>query len=227
MNESGTGGDGASVNRASPQPTVLVTGPAGRLSMSVALRLLAARVDPADGGVLVVSDTSPARLIEQLTAEPLGLDRDALVVVDCRRTDDGEEPDAGRVRQVRNDESSRAVDREVRDGLDWLAARGIERRHFLIDSLAPGTGLPDSGAVYELAYELAMIVGTENGLGAFAVESAGLSTGDVRRLGHLFDVRVELKRGEVGPELRWTGLLGDPEDWLPVRQVDFEAADLR
>ena len=209
----------------SPEPTVLVTGSAGGSLSSVALQLLKARIGPADGIVLVVFETSPARLIQRLTAGPRGIDRDALVVVDCRRTAEPGEAETGRVRRVQPGGSHLAVDRAVLDGLDWLAAHEIERRHFLFDSLAVGEWLPDSDAVYHLAYELAMTVGAEDGLGAFVVESAGLPTDDIDRLGHLFDVRLELKRDEGTSQVRWTGLLGGSDGWLPTEQVDFRAAD--
>ena len=230
MNESGmdsADGGSAGVSPVSPQPTVLVTGATGRFPLSVALQLLEAGVEPADGAVLVVSETSPTSLVQELTSEPLGLDRDELVVVDCRRAANPDAVDAGRVRRVESHGSALAVDREVRDGLDWLADRGIERRHFLFDALTVDERLPDPDAVYDLAYELAMTVGAEDGLGAVVVDSAGLSTDDVHRLGHLFDVHLELERGEAGPQVRWTGLLDGSDGWLPVEQVDFRATDFR
>ena len=224
---SSTDGGKAGASVGAPQPTVIVSGSAGRLPSSVALGLLEARVDSADGAVLVVSEASPTSPIQKLTAEPLALDRDALVVVDCRQRGGSAELDAGRVRRVPPEGSALAVDREVRDGLDWLAEQGIERRHFLFDSLALGGPLPDADAVYDLAYELAMTVGAEDGLGAVVVDSDGLSTEEVGRLGHLFDVHVELERDETGPQMRWTGLLGGSDGWVPVEQVDFESTDFR
>lgn len=220
-------GDEMTANRPPPQPTTMVTGPADRLLESVALRLFDERAEPGDGAVVVTTRAAPQAIVGRLTAGPEGFDPRHLAVVDGRAASEPAAVEAGRLRSIAADAAPPEIEREVRECLDWLDELGVDRRHFLFDALAADRPDPDPGATYDRAYELAMTVGADEGLAVVTVDPAGLSAEAVGELAHLFDVHVRLRDDGDGPELRWTGLLGESAGWLPVREVDFGHSGFR
>lgn len=226
--ETGPANGGRSdVDTIPPQPTVMVTGTAGREMRSVAMQLFDGRAAKADGAVVVTTRESPAAVVRRLIGGPGEFDGDQLAVVDASGADDDERPDVGLLECVDPGADPEPVNETVTAGLEWLAAAGVERRHFLYDTLAADDRLQGPEAVYDRAYRIAMTVGAEDGLGLFTLDDDGLSVDVVERLGHLFDVTVEVRERRGETELRWTGLLGASDGWVSLADADLGLGGFR
>jgi KaiC/GvpD/RAD55 family RecA-like ATPase len=226
--ESGPKNGGRSeVDTISPQPTVMVTGSVGRQLRSVAIELFDQRTRPADGAVAVTTREPPTAVVRRLTAGPDGFQRERIAVVDARGTATDDEPEVGSL--IRKDPAAdpAALDEATTRSLRWLKEAGVGRRHFLYDTLATGYRLPDEETAYDRAHRIAMTVGAEDGLALFTLDDDGLSADVVERLGHLFDVHVELREHEGETELRWTGLLGASEGWVDLSEADLGVGGFR
>lgn len=229
-----------------PQPTVMVTGSGGCQLRSVAVELFDERARAADGAVVVTTRESPTTTVRRLTGGPAGFDPDKLAVVDARGSDDDpgvddpgadDDLDVGQSRHVDPGDDPAAMDEAVTAGLAWLVEADVDRRHFLYDTLATdnrpageGTAYdrpPGGETAYDRAYRIAMTVGAEEGLALFTLDVEGLSADVVERLGHLFDVHVELRERRGGTELRWSGLLGASEEWVGLAEADLGVGGFR
>lgn len=208
-----------------PQPTVMVTGSDRRDLRTVACGLFERRTAVRDGAVVVTTDESPPAVVDRLGGTPDGFDPGRLAFVDAR---DGEPGSGGGwVRQVAADAAPGTVDDAVAAGLSWLAADGVERRHFLYDTLTADGYLADPDAAYDRAYRVAMTVGAQDGLALFALDTAGLTPDVVERLAHLVDVHVEVERTDGDARLRWEGLLGASDGWVSMDDVEFGVGGFR
>lgn len=216
------------MDRIPPQPTVMVTGRAGRQRRAVAMELFAERSVDSDGAVVVTTDASPDALLDEVSDGPGGLAPEGLAVVDARGEDaNGGDPGVGWWRRVGPAVEPAALEEAVSAGLDWLADAGVDRRHFLHDTLAAEAGLVDEDGTYDRAYTVAMTVGALDGLALFTLDSDGLGENGVERLGHLFDVQVELRADREPPELRWRGLLGASDGWVALTEADLGVGGFR
>jgi hypothetical protein len=211
-------------DRQESQPTVLVSGQARALLHRVPFQLLAGRASAGDGAVVVSTRASPTVLVGRLTDGPRGLDPARLAVVDARGG--GDTPDVGWYRHVASDAEPGTLDDAVVEALDWLGGAGIERRHFLYDTLA-SAGTPDGDDAYDRAYRIAMTVGAEDGLAIFALDAGVLPEETVEELTHLFDVHLQLREHHGDTELRWTGLLGASDGWISRGETDQSVGGFR
>lgn len=203
----------------------MVTGSDRHDLRAVAAGLFDQRTAVEDGAVVVTTDESPPAVVDRLGGPPGGFEPGRLAFVDAR---DGQTASTdGWSRAVPVDAPPETVDDAVAEGLSWLAEAGVERRHFLYDTLAADGTLPDPDAAYDRAYRVAMTVGAEDGLAVFALETAGLDRDVVERLAHLVDVHVEVRRADGDAELRWEGLLGASDGWVPMADAAFDVGGFR
>lgn len=211
------------------EPTVIVAGPVGRLLWTVAAEFFAGRVAPTDGVVVVTTREAPAVVARRLTADG-GPDRDRIAIVDARGVaahDDADDPSVGQRHAVDPRSTPDELDAAVTESIETLDERGVERVHFLFDTLASGYRLPEPGRTYDRAHELAMTVGAETGVGLFTADTTRLPEEVVDELAHLVDVRVDLRRPTRTTELRWEGLLDGSDGWQPLADVDLRDGQFR
>lgn len=197
------------------QPTVLVSGAASDLLERVPIRLFADRTEDGDGAVVVTTREHPTAVAQRLAQGVAGLDPDRLAVVDGCTADQAEATVRDGLRwSVRSPVAFDAISRAVRSALTTLADRGVERVHFLFDTLSSPFRLAAGDAVLDHAHEVAMTVGSHRGLGVFTVEEPAVTGAEAERLKHLVDVHVEVRRGDDAPEVRWSGLVGGSNGWV-------------
>jgi hypothetical protein len=177
--------------------------------------------------VVVTTRESPTALVERLTGEDQAVAPSNLAVVDARDGPDDGDSSVGWLRVVDPGATPEEIDDAVSEGLAWLGEEGIDRRHFLYDTLAADDRLPDEEAAYDRAYQVAMTVGAEDGLALFTLDTDALSADTVERLTHLFDVHVELREDAGDTQLRWTGLLGASDGWVGTTEADLGVGGFR
>lgn len=196
------------------QPTVLVAGRQRDLSQRVALQLFGERARSGDGVVIATARGDPAVLGRQLAEHVPAFDRERIALVNC--CDGGADSTGPRTWNVPSAVSFAGVEGAVRSARQALDDQGVERRHFLLDTFTTQFRLAaEPEAVLRHADGLAMSLGTEAGLAVFTVDPAVVTDGEQERLRHLLDVHVEV-RNDDDVELRWTGLVGGSDGWLPL-----------
>lgn len=199
------------------QPTVLVSGRPRESLRRVPLRLFAERSLPGDGVVIVTTRDDPAFVARRLTTGVEAFAPERTAMVDCTTKQREAVRRTGDLRWETPSPVAFAAARDAIDGaLSALRERGTERIHFLFDTLTTQFRLADADAVLQHTHDLAMTVGGESGLGVFTVEHAVATDRESERLKHFFDVHVEVRRGDDGPEVRWTGLVGRSDGWVPL-----------
>lgn len=208
------------------QPTVLVSGRPRESMRRVPLRLFGERARPGDGVLIVTTRDDPAFLGRQLAEGVESFGGDRVAMVDCTTEQRGSVAKTGELRwAVPSPVSFADVSQAIDDALAALHERGVERIHVLFDTLTTQFRLADAETVLQHAHDLAMTVGSEAGLGVFTVEHAVATDQQSERLKHLVDVHLEVRRGDDGPEVRWTGLVGNCSGWLTLDDsgVRFDA----
>jgi hypothetical protein len=187
---------------------------------------LGARALESDGVVLATTRDDPAFAARRLTEGVEEFVPERVAQIDCTTKQRESVARTGELRwetpsPVGFDLASRAID----EALVALRERGVERIHFLFDTLTTQFRLAEADDVLRHTHDLAMTVGGESGLGVFTIEHAVATDRECERLKHFFDVHVQLRRGEDGPEVRWTGLVGSSEGWVPLADsgVRFDA----
>lgn len=195
------------------QPTVLVAGRQRDLSQQVALQLFGERAAPGDGVVIATTRGDPAVLGDQLAEHVPAFDRERIALVNCCGCGDDSSPTTW---HVPTPVSFAGIKDAVESARQALDDRGVRRRHFLLDTLTTQFRLAaDPDSVLDHAESLAMALGTEAGLAVFAVDPAVVTDPEQERLRHLLDVHVEVRNVD-DVELRWTGLVGGSDGWLPL-----------
>jgi hypothetical protein len=222
-----TNGGRSDVDSIPPQPTVMVTGRAGRPLYAVATELFERRTTDSDGAVVVTTRESPTAIVDRLTGGDRAVDPSNLAVVDARDAPEDGDSAVGWLRVVDPGAPAEEIDDAVTAGLAWLGEEEVDRRHFLCDTLAADERLPDEEAAYDRAYQVAMTVGAEDGLALFTLDTGALSDDTVERLTHLFDVHVELREDAGDTQLRWTGLLGASDGWVGTAEADLGVGGFR
>lgn len=211
------------------QPTVLLSGNQRTLLQEVSMQLFGERAVAGDGVVIASARGDPA-LVGDLLSEHVGaFAPDRVALVDCC---DGTCGSAPRPSDRRWDVPSPLAFADVEAGVEsarrTLDDRDVGRRHFLFDTLTTQFRLAaDPGAVLEHADDLAMTLGAETGLTVFAVDPATVTDDERRRLQHLFDVNVEVRSGDGDVELRWTGLVGGSDGWVPLADAGIRFEPLQ
>lgn len=208
------------------QPTVLVSGQARALLRRIPLQLLAERVAPGDGAVIVTAREDPAVVARRLCGAVSAFDPSLVTMVDATskatggltRVDD-------RRWHVPSPVSFGHVRVAVDAALDELGTRDAASVHFLVDTPTTQFRLADADLVHQYTHDLAMVVGAEHGLGLLTLEPAATTEREFEQVRHLVDVHVAVRRTANGPQVRWTGLVGSSDGWTGLKDagIHFDA----
>lgn len=204
------------------QPTVLVSGQARTLLRRVPLQLLAERASDGDGAVVATTREDPAVAARRLCEAVEASVPERVAVVDCCNKSAATPARPADLRwRVPSPVAFGPIAAAVGDAFGELADRGVGRAHFLLDTLATQFRLAAPDRVNRHVHDLAMAVGGEGGLGLFTVAPSVVTDREFARLKHLFDVHVEVRRAAGTPEVRWTGLVGRSDGWVPLADAGF------
>lgn len=209
------------------QPTVLVTGQARALLRRVPLQLLAERAEDSNAAIIVTTREDPAVVARRLCGAVSAFDPSLVAMVDATSKPDSTPT---RVDELRWHVPSPVAFGHVRSAIDIaleeLAARDASHVHFLFDTLTTQFRLADAEIVHRHAHDMAMTVGGERGLGLFTMEPTVTRENEFEQVRHLVDVHVAVRRTASGPEVRWTGLVGNSGGWVSLADSGFRFDEL-
>lgn len=208
------------------QPTILVSGRSRELLRRVPLQLFGERALPSDCAVIATTRDDPAFVARRLSSGVDAFEAKYLAIVDCCTKQRDSMTKADEMRwEVPSPVSFTQTSEAVGEALDSLAELGLNRTHFLFDTLTTQFRLADADHVLQHAHDIAMTVGSEDGLGIWTVEHAAVTDQEFEQLKHFFDVHVEVRRADDGPEVRWIGLVGSSNGWVTLADtgIRFDA----
>lgn len=210
------------------QPTVLLSGSRRTLLQEVSMQLFGERAVDGDGVVIATSRGDPA-LVGRLLAENVeAFDPGRIALVDCCDGTCGSSPPTDYLWDVRSPLAFDRFEAGVESARRTFTDRGVDRLHFMFDTLTTQFRLAsDPEAVLQHADDLAMSLGAEDGLMVFAVDPATVTAEERERLRHLFDVSVEVRGESDDVELRWTGLVGGSDGWVPLADAGIRYEPLQ
>lgn len=210
-------------DREQTQPTVLVSGQARALLQRVPLQLLAERARDGDGVVIASTREDPGVVARRLCGAVEAFVPSRVAMIDATSKSSGALTRVDDRRwHVPSPVSFGHVRTAVDIALNELAAADVERVHFLFDTLTTQFRLADADIVHQHAHDLAMAVGGQTGLGLFTLEPSALSETAFERVRHLVDVHVTVRRTADGPQVRWTGLLGNSCGWQALADAGLD-----
>lgn len=198
------------------QPTVLVSGQARELLRRVPLQLAAERFGAGDGAVVVTAREDPGVVARRLCGAVPAADPALVAMVDAtsKATATPARVDERRWHvpsPVAFGHVAAAVDAAIAE----LRSREADRVHLLLDALTTQFRLADAGAVHRFAHDMATTA-AETGPGLFTVEPSVTGDREFEQLRHFVDAHVSVRRTAAGPQVRWTGPLGDSEGWVSL-----------
>lgn len=218
-NPPGHGGDA--------EPTVLVSGQTRALLRRIPLQLLDERVQSGDGAVVLTTSEEPATVGRRLSGGVEALEHENVAIVDCATERRSPVTRTTALRwNVPSPVSFPQVSEALREALDTLAERRVPRTHVLCDTTTAQFRLAAPDRVVQSTHDVAMSVGGERGLGVFVFDATSVPDRQVERLQHLFDVHVEVGRRGGSSEVRWTGLVGRSDGWVPLADVAHASTHL-
>lgn len=203
--------DGVPLDPVPPGTNLLVTGPGLGPTKRVVHRLLAS---PDDGVILVTTDDAPADHVRDYEGSGTAFDPARMAVVSCSEAALGAAEPNLRVVSGPNDLTG--------VGMQWselyaeLLAAGMARVRTGLYSLSTLLVFnEDVRPVFRFMHTVTGRIGSEGGLGVFALDPEAQDRSVLHSLSQLFDGRIEVRDREAC-EVRLTGVPGQPDGWLPV-----------
>lgn len=209
-------------SRRASQPTMLVSGQARELLRRIPVQILAERGTPGDGAVVVTTREDPSVVARRLCGAVGAFERPRVAMVDATNKSGTTMTRADEMRwHVPSPVAFGHVARAVDAARDELRTRDVDRIHLLSDTLTVQFRLAHADAVHQHAHDLAMAVGSDRGLGLFTLAPSATTDEEYEGVRHLVDVHVSVRRTADGPQVRWTGLLGRSNGWVPLADSDY------
>lgn len=209
------------------QPTMLVSGETRTLLRSIPLQLLDERAQPGDGVVIVTAHEEPASIGRRLAGRVNAFEPDHVALVDCctKQRSSLRRPTALRW-DVPSPVSFSQASEALRQAFEGLAERGVPRTHVLCDTIVTQFHLAPADHVLQHSHDIAMTVGGERGLGVFICDASTVPDRQVERLKHLVDAHVEVRQAGGRSEVRWTGLVGRSDGWVPLADLPLDVLEI-
>lgn len=199
------------LNPIRPGTSVLVCGARHDGSRELALTMAAAREN--EGMILVTTNTSAARVIED--CEVLGADFDSgrVGIVDC--VGDETESFPARVLTVSSPRDLTGIGIRYSELYSDIHAEGLERVRSGIVSVSTLLSLGNVQQVSRFIHTLAGRIGAVDGVGFFHVDPTTQDERTVNTVAQFCDGRVDVRDSGDGPELRARGLPNQSREWAP------------
>lgn len=195
-----------------PGSSVLVAGPAMDAGCDLGLQLVRPEVD-GEGSLLVTTDTSCGRLLDAFESRYGECPRSTAAFVDCASRN-GDDADLGAtVRHLSSPADLTGIGISFSALVQGLYDDGIERIRLGLFSLNTLLMYADVQTVFRFGHTVAGRVASTDGLGVFFVDPSTQDEAVVNTLSQFLDVRIDVRDGEDGPELRSRGAIDGPRDW--------------
>lgn len=195
----------------------LLAGPAMSGKYELLLDLIEDGIDHDEGGLLVTTNKSAAKIIADLETriEPLP---DQFRIVDCvteqQGTDDRYPED--RVEYVSSPADLTGIGIGVSEQLRRFAAADVTQTRIVFDSLSTLLMYAELETVFRFLHVLSGRVESIDGLGFFAIDPTTHESDTINTLKQLFDGMIELRESDSGLEIRIIGVTGVAKEWASV-----------
>jgi len=193
---------------------ILLTGPAMSGKYELLLDFVIEAEDHGEGSLFVTTNESAGGIlsdIEDRTGDPPA----ALRLVDCVSEQQGGGQFAeNRVEYVNSPGDVTGLGIGVTEQLRRFAEGGTERNRVVFHSLSTLLMYSEIETVFRFLHVLTGRIDSVDGIGLFTLDPTTHEEGDVNTLKQLFDGEIELRDGEDGRELQFSGLSNTPDGWV-------------
>lgn len=189
---------------------VLVAGPAHDGARELALAMLSSGAD--EGTIVVATNESAPRLVEDFEALGARFDPDHAAIVDCVGND-VQESFPARVLTVSSPRDLTGIGMRYAALHSELLSEGVTRVRSGLVSLTTLLSLDEFRKVSQFVHTLAGRVRSVDGLGVFLVDPTTQDERAVNTMSQFCDGRIDVRYEGDAPELRARGLREQPRSW--------------
>ncbi|MFB6189410.1 MAG: hypothetical protein ABEI57_05970 [Halapricum sp.] len=190
---------------------VLVTGSPLDGAREILFELLA-RTSEEEGLIFVTADTDYQSAVETYEDRASAFDPSRMCVIDATQAPEGAENAS--VRYVSSPSDLTGIGIEFSSLYESLRASGLDQIRFGLDSISTLLIYADGfRPVYRFLHTITSRIRTADGLGVFTIDPDAVEDEAFATVAQSFDVRVDVRDGEDGPEFRLQGHEGRPEGW--------------
>lgn len=208
--------EGLRLSPVPPGTTLLVVGEGAEVGREYCLRLLGG--GPEEGAIVVATSPDARRVLARCELADGRFDLSRLpFVTGVDGPQSGGQPT--RVLAVGDDADPTTTAPRLRALREDLVREGVGRVRTGVVSLTPLVGGDGAASAGRLVDVVADQVGDHGGLGVFHLDADTVEPSVVESLAERCHGRVDVRDGEEGPEVRISGLSGQPGGWLsaPLR----------
>jgi KaiC/GvpD/RAD55 family RecA-like ATPase len=206
-------GDSLPVGELEPA-AILLTGPAMSGKYELLLEFVIEAEDHGEGSLFVTTNESASGILPDIEDRVGEIPR-ALRLVDCvSEQQDGEQFAEDRVEYVNSPGDVTGLGIGVTEQLRRFSEEGTERNRVAFHSLSTLLIYSEIETVFRFLHVLTGRIDSVDGIGLFTLDPTTHEDGDVNTLRQLFDGEIELRDGENGREIRFTGLADTPDGWV-------------
>ncbi|MFB6295923.1 MAG: RAD55 family ATPase [Halobacteriales archaeon] len=208
-------GDSLPVEELEPA-AILLTGPAMSGKYELLLDFVIEAGDHGEGSLFVTTNESAGGILSDIE-DRVGEIPGALRLVDCvsEQQAAGDQFPEERVEYVNSPGDVTGLGIGVTEQLRRFAEGGTERNRIVFHSLSTLLMYSEIETVFRFLHVLTGRIDSVDGIGLFTLDPTTHEEGDVNTLRQLFDGEIEIREGEDGRELQFSGLSDTPGGWVP------------
>lgn len=206
-------GDSLPVGELEPA-AILLTGPAMSGKYEILLDFVIEAEDHDEGSLFVTTNESAGGILSDIE-DRTGNPPDAIRLVDCVSEQQGSDQfPADRVEYVNSPGDVTGLGIGVTEQLRRFAEGGTDRNRVVFYSLSTLLMYSEIETVFRFLHVLTGRIDSVDGIGLFTLDPTTHEEGDVNTLRQLFDGEIELREGEDGREVQFSGLTNTPDGWV-------------
>jgi KaiC/GvpD/RAD55 family RecA-like ATPase len=202
--------DGLPLDSVRRGTSILVAGPSHVGTKELAYRMLAG--DDDEGVIILTTNTTAADITAECETVGIEVSPDRMGIVDCLDSDDSGVP--ARVLTVSSAQDLTGIGMRYSKLYSDFHGEGIESVRTGLFSISTVLSLTELQTVSRFVHTLVGRVSKVGGLGVFLVDPAMHDERELRTISQFCDGRIDVRKGENGPELRSQGFLGGSSTWL-------------
>lgn len=195
---------------------VLVAGPSMSGARTLALRLVTAGSTRGEGTLVVTTNKTGKKVIDDCERLREDLDRHRFAVVDCVSEQQGRSGSADCVETVSSPGDLTGIGIELSSLYQTIYGASSERVRLGLFSISTLLMYTELRTVSRFIHTVTGRVTATDGLGVFFIDPTTQDERAVNTLSQLCDARIDVRDADGGgSELRVRGLADQPRDWTP------------
>ncbi|MBX0325626.1 hypothetical protein EGH21_21630 [Halomicroarcula sp. F13] len=205
------------ISELEPGTSLLIAGPAMSGKQDLALNLLAAGLDGANGLLIVTTNESAAACLDDLEQRVTSLDHDRVGVVDCSGSSQQQSIRDIATQRVSSPGDLTGISIGTAKLMQQFTSQDISSlRHGLV-SVSTLLQYLDLETVFKFLHIYTTRISDTQGLGIFTIDNVSHDPQTINTVMNEFDGMIELRETETGErKVRIRGIPDAPSGWQPL-----------